>query len=246
MKRDKRKAHPVFLFMVKYEQRLTLKALDEADRPREKLISKGRRHLSDAELLAILIGSGNKDETAVELCQRILLSYDSDLKALGEVSVQELARFKGMGEAKSLAIIAALEISRRRKELSKKHKPQIKSSSDAAAVLSAVFSDLDHEEFWILILNTSNSVTGRQMISKGGMASTVADPKMIFKSAIELKAAAIILAHNHPSGNLEASEQDIAVTQKMIAAGRLLDIPVLDHLIFTNDGYTSLADTGTI
>lgn len=232
--------------MIKYKQRLTIKSLDEADRPREKLMAKGRRQLSDAELLAILIGSGNDEETAVELCQRILLSYDCDLKALGEVSVQDLIRFKGMGVAKSLCIIAALEIGCRRKVTPSKKKIKISSSVDAAAVLSPVFADLGHEEFWILTLNTANMVTGKHMISKGGMAATVADPKIIFKKAVEQKAAAIILAHNHPSGNLEPSAQDITLTQKMTSAGRMLDISVLDHLIFSNEGYISLADRGTI
>lgn len=232
--------------MVKYEQRLNLKALAEADRPREKLMIQGRRQVSDAELLAILIGSGNTDETSVELCQRMLAGYDNDLSALGDVSVKELSGFKGMGEAKSLCIIAALEIGRRRKATSSKKKIQINSSIDAAGVLAPVFTDLNHEEFWILTLNTANMVTGKYMISKGGMAATIADPKIIFRTALEYRAAFIILAHNHPSGNLKPSKEDIAVTKQMQGAGKIMDILVLDHLIFNNDDYISLADAGII
>ena len=232
--------------MVKYEQRLNLKALAEADRPREKLMTQGRRQVSDAELLAILIGSGNTDETSVELCQRMLAGYDNDLSALGDVSVKELSGFKGMGEAKSLCIIAALEIGRRRKAIPPKKKIQINSSIDAAAVLSPVFTDLNHEEFWILTLNTANIVTGKYMISKGGMAATIADPKIIFRTALEHKAAFIILAHNHPSGNLKPSKEDITITKQMQDAGQMMDMLVLDHLIFNNDDYISLADAGII
>jgi DNA repair protein RadC len=235
-------AYPVFLFMVKYEQKIGIKSLAPADRPREKLILNGRRHLSDAELIAILISSGNKTETSVEVSQRILLNYGNDLDLLAKASFQELILFKGIGEAKALSIIAALELGRRRKEKPHEEFPQIHSSNDAFDLLRPVLADLDHEEFWMLILNKANFVICKHMISKGGQASTTVDPKIIFEKAIAMKAAYLILAHNHPSGNCKPSKEDIEVTRKLVEAGLLLDTPVLDHLIITNKKFYSMAD----
>ena len=218
----------------------------EADRPREKLLLNGRRHLTDAELIAILIGSGNKDETAVDLSKRILGFYKNDLDALGKVSVKDLSKFKGIGEAKAIAIVAALELGRRRKEADGPDVLKIVTSADAFAVLQPVFADLNHEEFWILILNQANYLIGKQLISKGGMAGTVADPKIIFKTALEHNAAYVILAHNHPSGSLRPSQQDINITKKMVEAGRMLDLYVLDHLIVTDKLFYSFGDEGLI
>lgn len=218
----------------------------EADRPREKLLLNGRRYLTDAELIAILIGSGNKDETAVDLSKRILGFYNNDLDALGKVSVKDLSKFKGIGEAKAVAIVAALELGRRRKETASRNLVKIVTSADAFAVLLPVFADLNHEEFWILILNQANYLIGKQLISKGGMAGTVADPKIIFKTALEHNAAYVILAHNHPSGSLKPSQQDINITKKMVEAGRVLDLHVLDHLIVTDKVFFSFGDEGLI
>jgi DNA repair protein RadC len=229
-----------------YQEKLGIKLWAEADRPREKLMLNGRRHLTDAELIAILISSGNRNETAVDLSKRILLFYNNDLDALGKVSVKDLAKFKGIGEAKGIAIVAALELGRRRKETEAAEVVKVLSSRDAYEVLLPVFSDLNHEEFWILILNQANYIIGKQLISKGGMAGTVADPKIIFKTALEHNAAYIILAHNHPSGNLKPSTQDLNITKKMVEAGKMLDLPVLDHLIVTNKLFYSFGDEGLI
>lgn len=229
-----------------YQERIGIKMWAEADRPREKLLFNGRRHLTDAELIAILIGSGNKNETAVDLSKRILGFYNNDLDALGKVSVKDLSKFKGIGEAKAIAIVAALELGRRRKETVERDVVKITTSADAFALLLPVFADLNHEEFWILILNQANCVIGKQLISKGGMAGTVADPKIIFKTALEHNAAYVILSHNHPSGNLKPSQQDVAITRKLVEAGKMLDLYVLDHLIVTNKLFYSFGDDGLI
>lgn len=242
---------PFFMFkksdpMKPYQPKLGIKLWAEADRPREKLLLNGRRYLTDAELIAILIGSGNRNESAVDLSKRILAEYKNDLDALGKVSVKGLSKFKGIGEAKAITIIAALELGRRRKDSDVAEVTTITSSKDAFEVLLPVFADLNHEEFWILILNQANRVIGKELISKGGLAGTVADPKIIFKTAIEHNAAFIVLAHNHPSGNLQPSGQDLSITKKLIEGGKILDLNVLDHLILTDRAYFSFGDEGLI
>jgi DNA repair protein RadC len=230
--------------MEPYKSKITIKSWAEEDRPREKLLSKGRRALTDAELIAILIGSGNRQETAVELSKRILLSLAKDLDLLGKLSVSELCKFKGIGEAKAIAIIAALELGRRRKDAVAKEIVKVTGSKDIFNLLQQHFVDLNHEEFWIILLNRANRVISTHLISKGGQAGTVADPKIIYQIALENHAASIVLAHNHPSGNLKPSQADISLTQKLISAGTMLDISVLDHVIFAGNGYLSLADDG--
>lgn len=225
-----------------YENKITIKAWAEEDRPREKLSAQGRRALSDAELIAILIGSGSTKESAVELSKRILHSCNYDLNTLAKLSIQELSKFKGIGEAKAISIIAAQELGRRRNELPPINLNKIGSSKDIFNLLSPYFSDLVHEEFWIVLLNRANKVTNKILISKGGQAGTVADPKIIFKSALENNAAYLVLAHNHPSGNLRPSQADIDLTKKLKSAGMLLDILVIDHLIFADRAYFSFAD----
>jgi len=232
--------------MKPYQPKLGIKLWAEADRPREKLLLNGRRHLTDAELIAILIGSGSRNESAVDLSKRILAEYGNDLDTLGKVSVKSLSKFKGIGEAKAIAIVAALELGRRRKDTEATQVVSIVSSKDAFEIMLPVFADLNHEEFWILILNHANRVIGKQLISKGGLAGTVADPKIIFKTAIEHNAAFIILAHNHPSGNLKPSSQDLQLTRKLVEGGKMLDLQVLDHLIFTDKAYYSFRDEGLI
>lgn len=227
--------------MASYDQRITIKAWAEEDRPREKLLNLGRRVLSDAELIAILIGSGSRQETAVELSKRILHSLNNDLDKLGRLSIAELSKFKGIGQAKAISIVAALELGRRRKAVDVKP-IKITCSRNVRDLMHTSLADLLHEEFWILVLNRSNKVLSKHLISKGGQAGTVADPKVIFKTAIENHASSIILAHNHPSGNPEPSAADVQLTKKLCSAGIMLDIPVLDHLIFTNVGYYSFAD----
>ncbi len=218
----------------------------EDDRPREKLLAKGRSVLTDAELIAILFGSGSRNETAVDLAKRVLASQGNNLDALGKMSVKDLMAFKGIGEAKAIGLIAALELGRRRKTTSPQERAKITSSQDAFDELYPVLADLPHEEFWVLLLNRANQVIGRSHLSKGGVSGTVVDAKIIFKMATEKLACAIILAHNHPSGNLQPSQADIGLTNKMRDAGNLLDIPVLDHLIIGHGAYYSFKDEGRL
>lgn len=232
--------------MEPYETKISIKAWAEEDRPREKLNAQGRRALSDAELIAILIGSGNRDESAVELSKRILHHYGNDLNKLGKVSVNELSRFKGIGEAKAISIIAALELGRRRSDTETRVADVITGSHSAWQILRRHLVDLNHEEFWILLLSRNNKVIARELISKGGLSGTVADPKIIFNVALLHQASSIILAHNHPSGNLKPSQQDIDLTRKLYQAGKILDINVFDHLIITDDGFLSFADEGLL
>jgi DNA repair protein RadC len=225
-----------------YQSKITIKTWAEEDRPREKLLSQGRRTLTDAELIAILIGSGSTTETAVELSKRILHSCSNDLNALAKLTVVELCKFKGIGEAKAISIIAALEIGRRRKDSEQPVSNKIGTSKDIFLMLLPQFADLPHEEFWILLLSKANKVLNKVLISKGGQSATVVDAKIIFKAALENNAASIILAHNHPSGNLSPSQEDINLTKKIVSAAKLLDFTVLDHIIMTDKAYFSFAD----
>jgi len=215
------------------------------DRPREKLALKGRKALSNAELIAILLGSGNPNESAVALAMRMLQKFDNDLNRLGEASLKSLQRFNGVGPAKSISIAAALELGIRRQATRIQTKPQIRQSGDAYKVLYQFLADLPHEEFVVLVLNRANRVLSEIYISAGGVAGTVVDVKKIFRKVLEFdRAAAIVLGHNHPSGNQTASQADIKITKKIKEAGKLLDIAVLDHIIIAGDSYTSLADEG--
>ncbi|SMO74972.1 RadC family protein [Solitalea koreensis] len=232
--------------MKSYEKNLPITAWAEDDRPREKLMLKGRQALSDAELIAILIGSGSRKMSAVELSKYILDLYKNDLNKLALASVKELMKVPGIGEAKAISIVAALELGRRRKEHPRESNPQLTCSADAQLYIYAHFADKQHEEFKIILLNRANRIMGKEDISTGGMAGTVADPKIIFKKAIDNMASGIILCHNHPSGNLRPSQEDIKLTAKLKEAGSYLDIVVLDHLIITDNGFFSFADEGLI
>lgn len=223
-------------------EKLNIKSWAEEDRPREKLLLKGKNALSDAELIAILIGSGNKNETAVELAKRILASVNNDLNQLAKLNLTDLMQFNGIGEAKAISIAAALELGRRRKESTEEKKIKITSSKTAYEAISDVLSDLPHEEFWVLYLNRKNEVIKRENISKGGITGTVADGKIIFKNAVNALASAVVLCHNHPSGNLKPSQADIQLTKKMKEIGVLMDTPVIDHIIVGNNNYFSFAD----
>ncbi len=217
----------------------------EDDRPREKMMLKGKGQLSKAELIAILIGSGNTDESAVELAKRILSSVDNNLAELSRLSISDLSKFKGIGPAKAISIVAALELGRRRRADDVLiNTTKITSSQDAYNLLYAELSDKYHEEFWILLLDRANKVIRKVNISEGGLAGTVADPKKIFQLALEQHASSIILAHNHPSNNLQPSDNDIQLTKKIVAGGKSLDISILDHLIIGNDKFYSFADEG--
>lgn len=224
----------------------SIKQWAEDDRPREKFILKGRSSLSDADLLAIILGSGSRNESAVELARRILDSASSSLVELGKYNLSELQSFKGIGEAKSIAIAAALEIGRRRRSQEINVKNKIASSNDAFELLHAELSDLNTEEFWIILMNRANKVIKKIRISSGGISGTVADSRVIFKAAIDNLASAIILAHNHPSGNLKPSQADINLTKKIKDSGNILDIPVLDHIIIAENSYFSFADEGLL
>ncbi|MBI2270485.1 MAG: DNA repair protein RadC [Bacteroidetes bacterium] len=226
------------------KENLPITAWAEDDRPREKLMSKGRHVLSDAELIAILIASGNTEETAVELSKRILNSVNNNLNELGKLTINDLTKFRGIGEAKAISIIAALELGRRRKETEVIKREKITTSAGVYEIFKSLLLDLPHEEFWVLLLSRSGNIIKKEMISRGGVSGTVVDSKIIFKSAVENLACSVILCHNHPSGNTKPSEQDIQITKKLKEAGRLLEIPVLDHVIVSETGYYSFADEG--
>ncbi|MEL6837348.1 MAG: DNA repair protein RadC [Bacteroidota bacterium] len=223
---------------------LAITAWAEADRPREKLILKGAHQLSDAELIAILLGSGSSRESAVSLAKRMLQSVDHNLQRLGKLSRTELQAFHGIGEAKAVTLLAAMELGRRRQLTPLPDRPQLRSSQEAYQCLAPILAELEHEECWMLCLNRANYLIQRVCISSGGRAGTVVDAKLVFGRALELKASSIILAHNHPSTNLQPSQADKELTKKLYQAGQQLDLPLLDHLIITEQGYFSFADEG--
>lgn len=218
----------------------------EDDRPREKFLLKGKSTLSDSELLAILIGSGSLNESAVQLCQRILASANNNLNHLGKLSAQQLMQFKGIGEAKAITIAAALELGRRRRDEEVQELTKITSSKAVFEIMQPIIGELPHEEFWVLYLNNSNKVIYKSQISKGGITGTVVDTRLVFKTALEHHATSVILSHNHPSGKLQASDADKQITKKLQEAGKHLDILVLDHIIVTEINYFSFADEGIL
>lgn len=224
----------------------SINAWAEADRPREKMLLKGYQSLSDTELVAILLGSGSVGISAVSLAQEILSSVENNLHELGKRSIKELQRFKGVGEAKAITIAAALELGRRRQISDIRDRPRIGTSRDAFNIIAPFLTDLHHEEFWLLFLNKACEVLAREKLSIGGTAGTVADVKLAFKTALDARASAIIAVHNHPSGNLKPSDADMELTRKMKEAGKILDLPLLDHLIVSERGYYSFADEGLI
>jgi len=232
--------------MKTYPENLSIRHWAEDDKPREKLSGKGRMALSDAELLAILISSGNKEESAVDLSKRILQHVNGNLIELSKLSVKDLKQFKGIGEAKALTIIAAIELGRRRRESEVIERKKISCSRDVFDLIQSKLSDNHYEEFWIIILNRANKVLKEVNISEGGLSGTIADPKKIFKIALDMHAASVILCHNHPSGNTQPSEADIRLTKKLKDAGNLLEISILDHLIVGDEKYYSFADEGMI
>lgn len=232
---------------MEYENKsLSIKAWAEDDRPREKLILKGKTALSDAELIAILIGSGNRNESAVALSKRILNSINNNLNKLGKLSVSDFQKFKGIGEAKAVSIITALELGRRRRLEEALIPPKITSSKAVFEIMQPLIGELQHEEFWIIYVNNSNKVLLKEQSSKGGLTGTLVDVRLVFKKAIDIFATAIILCHNHPSGKLQPSQADKSITQKLKIAGETLDIKVLDHLIITENAYFSFADESLI
>jgi len=220
----------------------SIKNWSQDDQPREKLRDKGKSSLSDAELIAILLGSGNRDESAVALSKRILASVDNNLNALGKQSLKQLMTFKGIGEAKAIAIAAAMELGRRRRGEEALQQNKVTSSASVFELMQPILGELPHEEFWIVYLNNSNKVLQKNQLSKGGITGTLVDVRLVLKTALEVGAVGLILAHNHPSGTLKPSEADKNLTQKLKIAAQSLDIKVLDHLIITEKAYFSFAD----
>jgi len=216
------------------------------DRPREKMISRGISSLTDAELIAILISSGNSNESAVDLSRRIMESNHHNLHELSKLNCDELKRFRGIGPAKAITLIAAMELGRRRNQSEALEKDQIKGSKDAANYLRPVIGDLSHEEFWVIFLNRQNKVIEKQKLSQGGMTGTVIDVRLVLKLALEKHATSLIFCHNHPSGNLEPSDADKKITRQLKEAGAVMEIPVMDHLIITQSGFFSFADEGLL
>ncbi len=230
--------------MNSYKQPQGIKSWAEDDRPREKLLLKGRAALSDAELVAILIGSGSRNETAVELAKRILASVHHNLQELGKLTVKDLCQFKGIGEAKAISIITALELGRRRRKSETVERVRIRGSQSVFNILQPLMAEQLQEEFWVLFLNSNNRVLDVKRMSVGGLNSTLADPRVIFKEALALNSTCLILAHNHPSGSVKPSPPDISLTKKLVAAGSALEILVADHIILHHNKYFSFSDEG--
>lgn len=223
-------------------KKLSIKDWSESDRPREKLLQKGIQTLSDAELIAILIGSGNREVSAVELSKLILSDNKNDLNKIAKKSVQELMQFKGIGEAKAISILSSLELGKRREANIIEEQKKINSSKDVFQLMNAKFKDLPFEEFWVIYLNQSNKIIHKERMSQGGIAGTVVDIRLILKKAIENLASSIILCHNHPSGQLKPSQQDLDLTKKLKQASSYLDISVIDHVIVADNQFYSFAD----
>ena len=225
---------------------LSIKDLSEEDRPREKLLQNGVSTLSNAELLAIILGSGNRNQSAVDLAKEMLNDSNNDLNKFGRLTLSDLMRYKGVGEAKAIAIIATLELGRRRKLSEITKQPSIKSSRDVFEIFNNTLTDLDYEEFWAIFLNRGNKILKKYKVSQGGLSGTVTDVRLIVKEAILLLSSGIILVHNHPSGTLNPSEQDIELTKKITNAAKYFDINILDHLIIGGGNYYSFADDGVL
>jgi len=224
----------------------TIKTWAEDDRPREKLVLKGRKTLSDAELIAILIGSGHREKSAVDLSQELLDVAGNNLKDFSKLTIADLCKFKGIGTAKAVTILAALELGRRRKDSNSSKKTKVSSSKIVYEYVKPIFEDLHIEEFHVLLLNRANEILRSIQISQGGVAGTVVDARVIFKAGIDAMASSIILVHNHPSGQMVPSPEDIKLTRELISFGKMIDLPILDHLIYTDNGYFSFADKGML
>ncbi|MFC0345299.1 RadC family protein [Epilithonimonas hispanica] len=225
---------------------MSIKSLAEDDRPREKFLLKGKASVSDSELLAIIMGSGNRDESAVELARRILNSVENNWHRLSQLSIKDLMKFKGVGEAKAISIATALEIGNRKSQQEVLERHQISSSKDVFEVLQPHLSDLSTEEFWAVFLNHQNKILYKTCLFRGGIASSVADVRVIFKTALEHFSTRIIVAHNHPAGSLKPSSEDINITKKIDEAGKLLEIELLDHIIIAQNKFYSFKEEGIL
>jgi DNA repair protein RadC len=228
------------------EQNYSIKQWAKDDRPREKLLLKGAESLSDSELLAILIGNGTRSKTAIDLAKEILILGKNNLPELGKLTVKELMKIKGVGEAKAITVVAALEIGRRRQAMNYREKAVMTSSNDVANYLQSLLKDYRHEVFAVLFLNRANKINHFEIVSEGGITGTVADPRIILKKALEEDAVSLILCHNHPSGSLKPSNADLELTKKIKEAAKFFDIKVMDHLIVSDAGYYSFSDEGIL
>ena len=224
----------------------SIKSWAEEDRPREKMLLKGRASLSDAELIAIILGSGSKEESAVGLAKRVLSTVSHNLHELGKLTLVDLMQFKGIGEAKAISIASALEIGRRRSITAPRTKPIITSSKEAYDLMKSTIDDMAHEEMWVILLNKGNKLLKRKKMSSGGATATIVDVKMILKVVIETQAQSIILVHNHPSGSLSPSRADIEITNKIKEAVKYFDLTLMDHIIVAESGYYSFVDDGRL
>lgn len=224
----------------------TIKEWAPDDRPREKLLSKGKETLSDSELLAILLHTGSGKKTAVDLAKEILQNCNNSIGHLSKQSLESLMKIKGIGKAKAITIIAALELGRRRQATTVLNDNKVNKSGDIAQFLRAIFRDHQREIFAVVFLNARNTIIHHEIINSGGITATVVDPRLIFQRSLELKAVKIILCHNHPSGNLNPSSQDDLLTERIVKAGKIMDIQVVDHIIVSEEGYYSFADNGKI
>jgi DNA repair protein RadC len=231
--------------MVEY-RKLSIKNWAVEDRPREKMLAKGTQSLSDSELIAILLGSGTSEVSAVDLAKQIMDMAGNDLDKLGRYSVNDLRKIRGVGQARAVSIMAALELGRRRGSSGLSTAPKITDSRDVFDIMDPLLADLHYEEFWVIVLNRSNRVIDKKKISQGGITGTVTDIRLILKTAIENLATSIILCHNHPSGNLQPSEADIAITGRLKESANIMDIALLDHLIVAGKTYFSFADENLI
>lgn len=230
-----------------YEQKkVSINSWAVEDRPRERLLARGKRSLSNAELLGIIIGSGSKEHSAIDIAKVILNHYEDNLSAISRLKVKDLTKFKGIGPAKAINIIAAFELGKRTQTAEKKPSPTFTKSYDGYLYLKDQMTELDHEEFWVLYLSRANKIIAKDRISVGGVSTTIVDPKILFKKAIDNLASCIILAHNHPSGNLRPSQSDIAITRKIVSGAKFFDMKVLDHIIISSQGYYSFADEGIL
>ena len=221
---------------------MNIKSLAEEERPREKLLLKGKQSLSDAELLAIILGSGSKQESSIILAQRILSSVNNNWNELAKLTIRDLCKFNGVGKVKAIEIVTSLEIGRRKSLQQALKKENISSAKDAFNILQPIIGDLLIEEFWVIYLSRSNKIVSKEKISQGGITGTMVDNRIIFKHALELNAVSLIISHNHPSGNIQPSNSDIQITQEIKKAGSLLNITLMDHLIVTQTSYFSFAD----
>ena len=223
-----------------------LKTWAVEERPREKVMANGVQYLSDSELLAILMGSGTKNMTAVELARNVLRTVGNSLHELGRQSVGDLVKIKGVGPAKAISVLAAMELGRRRSGLHQTEKIPVKSSKTVFSLFHPLLGDLEHEEFWLLMLNRANKVLGRFKVSQGGLSGTVIDTRIILKKALDNLSSSIIVCHNHPSGNNQPSDADVKITEKLKKAAEMLEIKLLDHIIIADKSYFSFADEGLI